>query len=84
MNVSFPYMLPGWTAEKVDSSYVMISPRSQRSVSACKMATDPVRSTRVMIVVTVARTMMDRRILVIARCVRVCWTRWVWVVSRFS
>ena len=72
MNVSFTYMLPGWTAEKVGSSYMMIS--------RCKMATDPVRSMRVMIVVTVARTiltMMDRRILVIARCVQVCWTGWV-------
>ena len=27
MNVSFPYLLPRWTAEKVGSSYVMISPR---------------------------------------------------------
>ena len=26
-NETFPFMLPGWTAEKVGSSYVMISPR---------------------------------------------------------
>ena len=27
LNKTFPFMLPGWTAEKVGSSYVMISPR---------------------------------------------------------
>ena len=26
-NETFPFMLPGWTAEKVGGSYVMISPR---------------------------------------------------------
>ena len=27
LNETFPYMLPGWSAEKVGSSYLMISPR---------------------------------------------------------
>ena len=27
LNETFTFMLPVWTAEKVDSSYVMISPR---------------------------------------------------------
>ena len=39
-----------------------------------------VRTKSVMIVVTVAQTiltMMDRRTWVIAQCVQVCWTRWV-------
>ena len=27
LNETFPFMLPGWRAEKVGGSYVMISPR---------------------------------------------------------
>ena len=27
LNETFPFILPGWTAEKVGGSYVMISPR---------------------------------------------------------
>ena len=27
LNITFPYMLPGWSAEKVGTSYIMISPR---------------------------------------------------------
>ena len=27
LNETFPFMLPGWMAEKVGGSYVMISPR---------------------------------------------------------
>ena len=38
---SFPFMLPGWWAEKVAGGYAMISPRQQRSVAKRKTATDP-------------------------------------------
>ena len=47
LNETFPFMLPGWSAEKVGSSYVMISPRAYaewpRNVAGRKTETDPGR-----------------------------------------
>ena len=38
LDESFPFMLPGWTAENTAGGYAMISPRS---VAERKTATDP-------------------------------------------
>ena len=40
LNEAFPFMLPGWKAEKIRSGYVMISPEWQRSIAKRKSATD--------------------------------------------
>ena len=41
LDESFPFMLPGWRAEKTPGVFVMVSPRWRRSVVARKTATDP-------------------------------------------
>ena len=41
LNESFPFMLPGWKAEKEGGSYAMISPRVAGSVAGRETATDP-------------------------------------------
>ena len=43
LNKAFPFMLPGWKADKVGGSYVMISPTWQRSAAGREMMTDPGR-----------------------------------------
>ena len=43
LNEAFPYMLPGWPAEKVAGNYMMISPGLQRNISKWETATDPGR-----------------------------------------
>ena len=40
---TFPYMLPGWSAEKVGANYMMISHVSQWNVFGRETATDPGR-----------------------------------------
>ena len=40
MNETFPYVLPGWSEEKVGGGYVMISPVSQWNASAWETAPD--------------------------------------------
>ena len=43
LNETFPYMLLGWSAEKVGDNYMMISTGLQRNVTERKTATDPGR-----------------------------------------
>ena len=43
LNETFPFMLPGWSAERMGSSYVMISPKWPRNAAGRKTGTDPGR-----------------------------------------
>ena len=43
LNEAFPFMLPGWKAEKVGGGYVMISPMWQWSIAGRETTTDPER-----------------------------------------
>ena len=43
LNETFPFMLPGWKAEKVGGGYVMISPVWQWNVARRETTTDPGR-----------------------------------------
>ena len=41
--MSFPFMLPEWTEEKVGGSYVMVSPRVVAEYRRAETETDPGR-----------------------------------------